>query len=68
MYFLGAQEYPANRPQLRGTLWHCTQCDSFVTIHCANRVETALCPICVDSELEQCGTPGTIRTPDFADA
>lgn len=67
MYDLGVQEYPANQPRLRGTLWHCSQCRSFVTIHCTNWIEHALCPICDDSELEQCGTSGE-RTTDFADA
>ena len=68
MYLLGVQEYPANQPQLRGTLWRCSQCDSFVTIHCANAIEGAVCPICVDHELEQCGTSGAIGAAHFADA
>ena len=68
MYVLTAPEYPANRPELKGTLWHCAYCDSFITIHCAKVVYQALCPICMDGALEMCGTSSVAAERGLADA
>jgi len=68
MYFLAAREYPANRPELKGTLWHCAQCDSFITIHCAKAIYHALCPICMDGPLEICETSNATQGRAFGDA
>jgi uncharacterized paraquat-inducible protein A len=67
MYIMGTNDYPVTRPELKGTLWHCEKCDSFVSLHSARVVREALCPMCT-VELELCGTFDSILGWKFADA
>jgi hypothetical protein len=68
MFNLGTRAYPANRPELKGTLWFCGRCHSFITVHSAKAIDEALCPICMDAELDFCGTVESILGSGFADA
>jgi hypothetical protein len=56
MFIVGTSEYPRNRPEMTSTLWHCQRCDSFVSIHSAKVIHETFCPMCLDTELEFCGT------------
>jgi len=42
-------------PQLGATLWHCDQCNAFISIHSAQRLDAAFCPACGGVRLEFCG-------------
>jgi uncharacterized paraquat-inducible protein A len=55
-------------PQLPTTLWHCDQCDAFISIHSVQVLDQACCPACSDVLLEFCGTIGSIPGIQFADA
>lgn len=68
MYIMGTADYPLPGPDFKGTLWHCEQCDSFVSIHCATMLREALCPSCAEVALEFCGTFDSILGKGFADA
>ena len=59
---------PAPAEQLRGTLWHCTRCDAFVSIHCVRLPRDPLCPTCFNAELEFCGGFESLLARQFADA
>jgi len=67
MFIMGTADYPVTRPELKGTLWHCERCNSFVSIHSAQLLHEALCPICT-RQLEFCGTFDSILGWQFADA
>ncbi len=68
MYNLVTRESSTDRRALNGTLWYCSRCNSFVTVHSVQRVDQALCPVCVDMELEFCGKFASILGGPFADA
>lgn len=55
-------------PHFQDTLWHCDRCGSYVSIHSAQIVTDALCPLCGDVLLELCGTFNNILVLPFADA
>jgi len=68
MYIMGTADYALTGPQVKGTLWHCDKCESFVSIHCARTLCEALCPNCADVPLEFCGTFDSILGRRFVDA
>jgi hypothetical protein len=41
---------------LASSLWRCEVCETFVSIHSAQIVVQASCPICCDSQLKFCGS------------
>ncbi len=55
MLNLDVSSRPAPRPESNITLWHCDQCDAFVSIHSAHALDEAFCPACGDRTLEYCG-------------
>lgn len=55
-------------PPSTATIWHCRECDAFVSIRSAQVLDEAFCPACVDVALEFCGKPGTVPELRFADA
>lgn len=55
-------------PQLGTTLWHCTRCDAFVSIHSNHAFEQAFCPACSTVALEFCGRLNCIPGILFDDA
>jgi hypothetical protein len=68
MYIMGTTDYRTTRTDVKGTLWHCEKCDSFVSIHCASMLNEAFCPTCGDIPLEFCGTFDSILGKRFLDA
>jgi len=68
MFIFATRDYPANRPEMTGTLWHCQSCDSFVSIHTAKVVRETLCPLCLGAELEFCGTFESVLGRQLTDA
>lgn len=69
MYIMGTTDYPLTRPEeMKGSLWHCDECDSFVTIHRLGVVHQAMCPTCADVVLEYCGSFDSILGRGFVDA
>lgn len=68
MFILGTRDYPTNRTEITGTLWHCQRCDAFVSIHSARVVHETLCPMCIDTELDFCGTFESLLGRQFTDA
>lgn len=58
----------ANQMQMDATLWRCNQCNSFVSIHSALKVDDAFCPACADASMEFCGTFASVLGIQFADA
>ena len=67
MYIMGTTDYRVQKPEVRGTLWHCEKCDSFVSIHCVQALQglQAFCPTCLDVPLEFCGTFDSILGRQF---
>jgi uncharacterized paraquat-inducible protein A len=55
-------------PQLGTTLWHCGQCNAFISIHSAQLLDAALCPGCGKVRLEFCGRLTSIPGIQFGDA
>jgi hypothetical protein len=55
MFITGSFSHTVPTPTMRGTLWHCEQCGSFISIHSARVVEDLSCPVCL-SELEFCNS------------
>lgn len=53
---------------LHASLWRCEICNSYISIHSANRIERACCPVCKDALLECCGSFQSILGLQFADA
>jgi uncharacterized paraquat-inducible protein A len=37
-------------------LWRCNECDSFISTHSLETVQMAVCPVCLESPLDYCGT------------
>jgi hypothetical protein len=68
MFIFATTDYPAKRPEMTGTLWHCQSCDSFVSIYSAQVVRETLCPMCLTVELELCGTFESFLGRQFTDA
>jgi len=68
MYIMGTIDYPVTKPGVKGTLWHCEKCESFISIHCTGVVNEAFCPTCGDVPLEFCGTFDSILGKQFVDA
>lgn len=68
MFILGTIDYPTQQQHLKGTLWHCAKCESFVSIHCLKIPYEAHCPVCSKSELEFCGSFDSLLGQQFADA
>ncbi len=50
------------------TLWHCSQCDSLVSVQSVFIFDEALCPACGTVQLELCGTSDNILGIQIADA
>lgn len=46
----------ATKPELRPTLWRCPRCTAFIAIYSAQIIEIAICPICCDVTLDECGS------------
>lgn len=67
MFIMGVTDYPVAKPELKGTLWNCEKCHSFVSIHSAQEMNEALCPHCMDI-LEFCGTFDSLLGGTFSDA
>jgi len=55
-------------PQPGTTLWHCDLCDAFISIHSAQILRAALCPVCGDVTLEFCGRVNSMPGIQFGDA
>jgi hypothetical protein len=53
MFITGGTNRPTPRPEMKGTLWHCEKCGSFISIHSARAIRELSCPVCLD-ELEFC--------------
>lgn len=53
MFITGGTSFPTPKPAMKGTLWHCEKCGSFVSIHSARALEELACPVCLN-ELEFC--------------
>jgi hypothetical protein len=53
MFITGGTNRPTPTPELKGTLWHCEKCGSFLSIHSKRVVKELSCPICLN-ELEFC--------------
>jgi len=68
MFIFATRDYPANRLEMTGTLWHCQSCDAFVSIHSAKVVCVTLCPMCPGAELEFCGTFESVLGTQLTDA
>jgi hypothetical protein len=66
MYIMGTLNYPVIYPEFSGTLWHCDNCDSFVSIHRAKPVKEPLCPTCAKGLLDFCGAFDSVLGKDFA--
>jgi len=58
----------ATTPEFGPTLWHCNQCNAFISIFSARALEEVFCPACGDVLLEYCGCCGAIPWSHFADA
>jgi uncharacterized paraquat-inducible protein A len=67
MNIVGTIDYPITR-EMKASLWHCENCDSFVSIHRASVVHQALCPTCAEVLLEFCGTFDSILGGGVVDA
>jgi uncharacterized paraquat-inducible protein A len=59
---------PIPQEQLKGTLWHCSKCDAFISIHCLRLPQDPLCPTCFNTELDFCGGFDSFLGRQFADA
>jgi hypothetical protein len=68
MYIMGTADYPISSTEVKGTLWHCEKCQSFVSIHSAQTLCEAVCPTCEDTPLEFCGNFDSILGRRFVDA
>ena len=68
MLRLGVTSSCAALPQPVATLWHCYQCNAFVSILSAKVVDEAFCPVCGDVALDFCGDCSGIAGVQFADA
>jgi len=55
-------------PQLYTTLWHCGQCNAFITIRSVQLLEEAPCPVCEEGGLEFCGRLSSMPCIQFGDA
>ena len=53
MFITGSSGHPTPKPAMKGTVWHCEKCSSFITIHSARIVQDLSCPVCLN-ELEFC--------------
>ena len=53
--------------QMDATLWHCDQCNSFVSIHSALKVDDAFCPACGETSMEFCGSFASVLGIQFAE-
>jgi hypothetical protein len=58
----------ASLPQFDTTLWHCGQCDAFISIRSAKLLEGVFCPVCVQVALEFCGRLSSMPCIQFGDA
>jgi hypothetical protein len=67
MFITGSTNRPTTIPQLKGTLWHCEKCGSFVSIHSARIVQELRCPLCL-SDLEFCAAFDSGLGQPFGDA
>jgi hypothetical protein len=68
MLDVGITSLRAPSSQLHATLWRCSRCNSFISIHTKHMVDEAFCPVCGDVPLELCGTFNSILGLEFADA
>jgi hypothetical protein len=68
MLDLDTTNHYSTLPQIRTTLWHCGQCDAFLSIRSVHLLEGAPCPICGDVVLEFCGKLSSMPWVQFGDA
>lgn len=50
------------------TLWHCSKCGAFISIHSTYLVSEIFCPACVEMPLDFCGNSTCAPEFQFADA
>ena len=55
-------------PQVCNTLWHCSRCDAFVSIHSVRPPDGIHCPACGEVLLDFCGRLSSIPGIQFGDA
>ena len=55
-------------PQVCTTLWHCSRCDAFVSIHSVRPPDDIHCPACGEVWLDFCGRLSIIPGIQFGDA
>jgi len=55
-------------PQVCTTLWHCSRCDAFVSIHAVRLPDGIHCPACGEVLLDFCGRLSSIPGIQFGDA
>jgi hypothetical protein len=55
MFTTGIYSCPGPQPGMKGTLWHCEKCGSFIFLHTERMVEDLSCPVCLN-ELEFCNS------------
>ena len=64
----GVAGYSAAPRQNGITLWHCSQCQAFITVRSAYVLNEAFCPACVEMPLEFCGSLSCIPELQFGEA
>lgn len=52
MFVSGGIKCPTTSPNLRGTLWICETCGSFISLHSSRVVHELDCPLCGAEMLE----------------
>jgi len=57
----------APQEEMYATLWRCEQCNSFVSIHSALKVNDAFCPTCGEPSMEFCGSVASVLGIRFAE-
>jgi len=58
----------ATKPQVGTTLWHCSHCDAFMSIHSVRLPDAIHCPACGEVLLDFCGRLSSIPGIQFGDA
>lgn len=56
---------PSPKAEWSATLWHCDQCEAFVSIRSIRTVNEPFCPVCAEVPLDYCGNLGTVPGLDF---
>ena len=55
-------------PQFGTTLWHCSRCDAFISIHSDQLPDEPFCPACCEAGLDFCGKFSSMPWIQFGDA